>query len=76
MFKTEKYHEQLRMAVTAHLEKHGERYENLVDGNYHEHVENMKRSRGSREIWATECEIAATADLFEIEIKIRLYLSS
>ena len=61
-------HPYLRSTVVTGLETNEEKYGMYVDGNFLDHVENMKKTDGRVSSWATEAEIYAAADTLKRDI--------
>ncbi|EGT39706.1 hypothetical protein CAEBREN_32430 [Caenorhabditis brenneri] len=61
---TQKYHKKVRKATVNYMKNSKQLLENSCNGDYEIHVRNMEYDQE----WATECEIAAIANLLKVNI--------
>ena len=68
---TEENHERYRYLAVEALISNRDQYEQFINGNFDEHVRNMKKSKGGPEIWGTEAEIIALCNVLNMDTFIR-----
>ena len=68
---TQENHEKYRkLAIEAIMSNRGY-YEQFINGDFDEHINNMKKSVGGPEIWGTEAEIIALSNVLDMDTFIR-----
>ena len=68
----ESHHLKFRSDIVARIRQNKESYECFLSGNSLEfHLQGMARSNGHTETYATELEIFATSDLYDIDVFVK-----
>ena len=70
IFKDENQHRIIRRNVVNTMTTRQQDYQMYIDGPFREHVNNMSKCRGGREIWGTEAEIIAAANFYNVTIVV------
>ena len=68
LHKHEEEHKKMRENVVQKMNEDKEFYKQLIDEDYQEHIDGMKHSDGRIESWATEAEIIAASETYNIDI--------
>ena len=68
LYNTEEKHEELRQNIVCKMNEDRTFYSSLVDEDLDTHLQNMKRSDGHTNTWATEAEIIAASENLKLYI--------
>ena len=72
---TEEEHEQIRQEIIDTLSANKQFCSKLIDGSFEQHIHNMKLTNGHTNTWATESEIIAASETFNIEIFVQTMIN-
>jgi hypothetical protein len=68
LYDTEHRHTDIRIEIVRYMNNNRSVFEQLVDGDFEEHMRHQMMSDGQVQSWATEAELFATARLYNITI--------
>ena len=71
LMKNEEHHFEIRQTIVKTMIENKEFYSELVDGNFEDHIRNIKLDNGHTNTWATESEIIAASQAYDIEIFVK-----
>jgi len=64
-------HQEIRSAVVDYMESNADSFSQLVDGDFKQHIQQMRNIDGDKRSWATEAEFTATAQLYNIDVYVK-----
>ena len=70
LYGQENKHGQIRRIVTDHMKEHKEQYEPFIEEPFAKYIRNMQKTKGGKEIWASETELMALAKCFNLKIEV------
>ena len=73
---TEARHGNIRKKVVGNMRNHKENFQEMIDGDFEEHMRNQRMMDGRQVSWATEAEIQAVSEIFRYTIFIRMELNN
>ena len=68
MYGREDEHREVRGKIVKYMKENEDVYKEYTGPEFDKHIENMAHSTGGEEIWATEAEILAANECYEIDI--------